>query len=183
MTTFGDTAVSLQEAIGPVDDISFVELAPNGFVHLLGTDEHSNQHDVGYARSELSPDSPYSFERWLRIKFFGTTYSVRTFRFWATVTVPDGWELKFGSASDYAQPTNDASSIATNAVPTSDPGTENCGGATDVSDGTNYSDWIVLQAHVPDFSAVAPGPMLGSTGGEVVNPVLIQYHFTWHQEG
>lgn len=170
--------MTFQEA---TDGPDLMTIPSDGYVHLLNTDTHSNQSDVGYFVAELSPDAPYSFERWLRAEFTGT-YSIRKFRFWAELTIPAGWEIKWGASNTFATPVDTASSIAVNALPTSDPGTQNCGGTSEVTDGTHHSEWIVLQAHVPDFSAIEPGPMLGTTGGEVINPALIAYHFTWTED-
>lgn len=179
MPILGDvswTQAQVVEAIGSAQN----ELGVST-VALLGTDDHSI---LGYGGSPLlAPDDPsawvYSYERWFRVRLTGSYQTVRAFRIWCShLVIPSGWEVHFGTASAYQQPTNSPSAIATRPVPTSDPGPNlpNAGGLTPVAGpGTTYSDWIVLQAR--GQGAVLPGPVLGFD--EWGQPVPIAFEFHW----
>lgn len=123
----------------------------------------------------------YSYERWVRVRFDPDFNTVRGFRFWApnlTGVIP-GWSVKYGTTSTYRAPSNNPSSIATTSVPTSDPGrdTPNAGGASRLTGtGTQYSDWIVLQASA-DLTVVSHGPVLGFSLEGTLIP--IEFAFAW----
>lgn len=169
----------VQEAIGPVMDIS----EPSGYVHLLSLDEHSIQDPLGYQAAVLTVRKPYSFERWIRVAFSGTDpYVVQSIKFWANnLALPAGWDVRFGISDTYRAPSRAASSIATLPVPTIPPSGPNVSGLLMNGPGTNYSPWVVIQAHVTDFGAVQSGSLLGQTGTEVIVPTMIHYHFGWNE--
>jgi hypothetical protein len=156
-------------------------LTSGGYVHLLNSDVHSPQTPDGYSPLLLSHRNPYSYERWIRARFTGTYLSVRATKFWAdNLVVPSGWAVKYGITDTWAPPVATASSIATTNVPRTIPSTSNVDDTGVLTGpGENYSKWIVIQAHVTNFSAITPGPLLGSTGTEVVIPTMIHYHFGW----
>lgn len=172
--------VSLEEATGAAEDIVEIE----SYVHIVGADKHSPQTAYGFTQDGMNGDGPgtvYSYERWVRVRFGPNFNTVRAFRFWAPnlTSIPTGWTVKYGTTSSYATPVGTASSIATHAVPTSDPGqaSPNAGGGTRLAGtGTQYSDWIVLQASA-NTAVVAPGPVLGFSLEGVLIP--IEFAFSW----
>lgn len=180
LIVFPYAEVALEEAVGPAQDTQDVE----SFLHLMALDEHSPQDQYGYAQGAMNDTGSgvlYTYERWVRVRFTPQFNTVKDFRAWAPnlVDIPEGWTIKFGTASSFQTPVNTASSIATIPMPTSDPGaaSPNAGGESPLAGtGTQYSDWIVLQASA-DTAVVGPGPVLGfSTEGTLIP---IQFAFTW----
>jgi len=92
-----------------------------------------------------------SYEVWLRAHFTGTFNTVDNIQFWmSTDFSPNtGLAVKWeGAEVTYATPVATTSTVATTAVPTSDPGTANVsiGGSLGGSlTAAGYSDYIVLQ--------------------------------------
>jgi hypothetical protein len=186
--------VQVEEAVGASRNT--VELET--YLHVMGADEHSPQTAYGFTQAGMNdssssypgtttfpgdtfPEDLYSYERWVRVRFDPNFNTVRAFRFWAPnmTDVPIGWTVKYGTTSTYATPVNTASSIATSPVPTSDPGqaSPNAGGAVRLAGtGTQYSDWIVLQASA-DVAVVGPGPVLGFSLEGTLIP--IEFRFAW----
>lgn len=154
------------------------------FVHLLSGDIHSSQTAAGFALApvpDVGSGVAYTYERWIRLRFTPPFSSVFSFRFWVSNldVPPSGWTLTWGTTPNFQPPVNVASSIAVSALPTSDPGrvSPNAGGLTRLAGtGTQYSDWIVLQAAV-DMSVAPPGPILGYGTGGALNP--LQLNFAW----
>lgn len=172
--------MTVEEAVGP--DMDLVDL--DVYLFLLSLDEHSNQNPNGFEDAVLRGSNPRSYERWVRMRFDSSFGRVGLFRFWAqSLFVPPGWALKFGSTPTYATPTDAVSSIATTNVPITPPATANCGGmpSFEPGTGTEYSEWIVIQAVITDFSLVNPGPMIASTGTEFVTPTFIAFDFSWYE--
>lgn len=170
--------VVIEEAIGPAGDLQTL----GSYVHLLSADVHSRQAAGAWADSELTPSSPRSYERWLRMKLTGSYGSVGFFRFWApNLEVPDGWAIRLGHTDSYQRPTDGVSSIATTDLPISTPGEANAGSAFLPGPGPRYSEWIVVQASITDFAVVSAGPVMASTGIEVVTPTLINFTFGWFE--
>jgi len=92
-----------------------------------------------------------SYEVWLRGHFTGTFNSIQNLQFWKSDGATDtGISIKWDGSGNtaYASPVATTSTVATTAVPTSDPGAANVtiGSALDgelAAEG--YSDYIVLQ--------------------------------------
>lgn len=188
--------VSVEEAIGP-DQNTFV--ITQGYVHLLGTDAHSNQTLLGYTKSPLrfvplvntaDPDSSAStttpeqtFERWFRVRFDPPFNAIWGIRFWVPNYAPvPGWNILWGSTDTYQTPVDTPSAIAVNDLPTTDPGPAmpNCGGYHRLpGTGTQYSDWIVVQATAdPDVAGV--GPVLGFTAEGTLIPIT--FNINWIED-
>lgn len=173
--------VNLEEAVGASQDAADVD----SYVHIMAADVHSPQSLYGFTESGIADPSSgtvYSFERWVRVRFDPSFNTVRAFRFWSPnlTTLPIGWTVKYGTSSSYVTPVNTASSIATTAVPTSDPGeaTPNAGGGTPlIGTGTQYSDWIVLQVSI-DSTVAGPGPVLGFSPEGSLIPVSFCFNWT-----
>lgn len=179
LTVYPFATVSAEEAIGNGDTVPVAE-----WVHLMAEDVHSPQSAYGYAQGSMNDTGSgvtYTYERWIRIRFDPKFNTVSRFRFWVPNLddIPDGWTVKYGTAPQFRMPVNTSSAIATTPVPTSDPGWEfpNIGGETRLAGtGTQYSDWIVLQASA-DTAVVGPGPVLGfSTEGTLIP---LQFAFVW----
>jgi len=95
----------------------------------------------------------YSYEKWVRAHFSGSFTRIENLQFWksAGVYVTGETIAWTGNYSTYATPTESGSTIATTAVPTSDPGTANVGIGGNLSGSLTAegdSDFIVLQASV-----------------------------------
>lgn len=174
-------AVTMQEAIGSAMALKSV----GGHVHLLGQDAFSTDTDIGYVDFALIANGLHtgtirSYERWVRVQFTPPFNTVRSFRFWVTNlgTVPSGWTVRWGTSSTYHTPVNSGSSIAVNTVPITDPGSANCGGTNRlVGTGTQYSDWIVLQAKADLTIVTSPGPILGYQASGAA--IQLDYKFAW----
>lgn len=154
------------------------------FVHIIATDDHSPQSAYGYADGAMNDTNTgtlYTCERWIRVRFSPDFNAVSKFRFFAPnlTDLPPGWTVNFGTSSTFQTPVSTASSIATTPVPTSDPGraAPNAGGTARLAGtGTQFSDWIVLQASA-DTAVVGPGPVLGfSTEGTLIP---VEFCFVW----
>lgn len=179
ITVFPYATVNVEERTGD-NTSSDIEQ----FVHLMARDMHSPQIAYGYAEGAMNDTGSgvlYTYERWIRIRFDPKFNTVKGFRFWAPnmTALPDGWTVNYGTATEFQTPANTESSIAVTPVPTSDPGSAspNAGGEARLAGtGTQYSDWIVLQASV-DTAVVGPGPVLGfSTEGTLIP---IEFCFVW----
>jgi hypothetical protein len=105
--------------------------------------------------------------------------ALQDFRFWVpNYTSERGWMLTWGTSPVYQTPVNTPSSIATTPLPTTDPGGANPNlnpGTVFQGTGTQYSDWIVVQASVDSSASV--GPLLGFNPDS--SPVEIEYMFAW----
>lgn len=172
--------ITLQEAVGAGEDIETI----GQYVNLLSVDAHSNQSLYGYTAGVLTGSGTvYSYERWIRVRFDPPFNAVWAMRFYVPNYASEpGWTLNFGTSTTYQQPVNTGSAIAIVPVPTTDPGPTlpNCGGYTRLpGTGTQYSDWIVMQASV-DTSVATPGPVLGFTVEGTLNP--IQYVVNWIED-
>jgi hypothetical protein len=92
-----------------------------------------------------------SYEVWLQGHFTDTFNSIDNIQFWmSTDFSPNtGLSVKWeGEETTYATPVKTASTVATTAVPTSDPGTANVsisGSLAGSLSAAGYSDYIVLQ--------------------------------------
>lgn len=169
-------AVALQEAVGADQDTVGITI-----VHLLGDDVHSGGTDRVPVPLSLngSPGPVYSFERWIRLIMTPPFVSLQEFRFWVPNYVSEpGWQVTWGTTPTYQTPVDTQSSIATAPLPTTDPGRANPNinvGASFLGTGTQYSDWIVVQASVDSSASV--GPLLGFNPDS--SPVEIEYMFAW----
>lgn len=100
-----------------------------------------------------------SYEVWLRAHFTGTFNTIENLQFWmSTDFSPNtGLSVKWeGEQTTYVTPTESTSSVATTAVPTSDPGTANVsigGSLSGQLTGAGYSDYIVLQVQTTTSAA------------------------------
>lgn len=188
--------VTAEEAIGPDQNTLTIT---GGYVHLLGTDAHSSQELLGYTKSPLrfvpltnistpddaavAPTPEQTYERWFRIRFDPPFNAVYGIRFWVPNYLPvPGWTILWGSSSTYQAPVSTPSAIAVNDLPTTDPGPAmpNCGGYQRLpGTGTQYSDWIVVQATAePDVAGV--GPVLGFTAEGTLIPIT--FNINWIED-
>lgn len=95
----------------------------------------------------------YSYEKWVNVNFSGTFTRVDNIQFWKSAgAYVTGETIAWtGQQTEYAAPTTTASTYATTAVPTADPGTANVsiGGSLSGSlTATGSSDFIILQTSV-----------------------------------
>lgn len=95
----------------------------------------------------------YSFEKWMKANFSASFTRIDNIQFWKSAGAYVTGELVnwTGSKTAYVAPTTSASSFASAAVPTSDPGTANVsiGGSLSGSlTASGMSDFIILQASV-----------------------------------
>ena len=95
----------------------------------------------------------YSYEKWIKANFSGSFTRIDNIQFWKSAgAYVTGESISWaGEPTSYVAPTNAASSIATAAVPTADPGTANVsiGGSLSGSlTAAGDSDFIILQASV-----------------------------------
>lgn len=139
------------------------EVSDAADLNLLGSDLGSGQVTASYPITVPSVGTNYSYERKFRLKIedIGDSSRIQNLRVYANTATPStGCTIKYGQTSSYAAPVNTASLIATDAIPTSLPGTENlyCGGsAGGYLDATGeYSDYGVLQLAV-DTTATSGG--------------------------
>jgi hypothetical protein len=173
--------IAVEEDTAPVADPQILDQ----YVNILGADVHSAG-EIGFAFAPLGPASSgtvYSYERWIRLRFqppFNTVYAIRV---WAPeVTLADGWTLTFGTTDTYATPVTTASTIATDALPDSDPGLDDANliGA-DRLDGSGtddqYSLWLVLQLAV-DTEVAEGGQPVGYLA-ESSRPLPLKLQFAW----
>lgn len=100
-----------------------------------------------------------SYEVWLRAHFTGTFNTVDNLQFWmSTDFSPNtGLSVKWtGEQVNYVTPVKTTSTVATTAVPTSDPGTANVsigGSLAGQLTAAGYSDYIVLQLQTTTAAA------------------------------
>lgn len=100
-----------------------------------------------------------SYEVWIRAHLTGTFNTIENLQFWmSTDFSPNtGLSVKWeGEQTTYVTPTASTSSVATTAVPTSDPGTANVsigGSLSGQLTGAGYSDYIVLQLQTTTSAA------------------------------
>jgi len=95
----------------------------------------------------------YSYEKWIVANFSGSFTRIENIQFWKSAgAYVTGEKIAWtGQQTEYATPTTDASTYATAAVPTADPGTANVsiGGSLSGSlTTTGNSDFIILQTSV-----------------------------------
>lgn len=169
--------VSLEEAVGPTQDSVDVE-----WVHLLMDDQHSGQSDYGYAENPLhGTGTLHTCERWFRLRFAPGYGTARAFRFWLLESsAPPGWTLRYGTTPSYAAPTSVPSSVATNPLPTSDPGraAPNVNASAQlIGTETQYTDWIVMQATV-DTDLANHGPVIGFSAEGALIPIELRFAWT-----
>lgn len=187
--------VTVEEAVKQVQDTITVQT----YVHLLGTDAHSTQTLLGYTLSPLRlqannsvdpitgdqvPGAPgYTFERWFRIRFDPPFNAVYGMRFWVPNYKPVvGWSVSWGTSPTYQTPVGTQSAIATNDLPTTDPGPAmpNISGYQRLpGTGTQYSDWIVVQA-TADPALAGVGPILGFTAEGTLIPIT--FNINWIED-
>lgn len=124
-------------------------------LNLLSSDLGSGQTTASYPITVPSAGTNYSYERKFRLKVedIGDSSRIQNLRVYADTATPStGCTINYGQTSSYATPVNTVSSVATDAIPTSLPGTENlyCGGSgSGYLDATGeYSDYGVLQLAV-----------------------------------
>lgn len=97
------------------------------------------------------PAGSNSYEVWLQGAFTGTFNAIYDLRFWMSTDFSPNTGLTIKAKSNqqyYGQPTNATSSIAIDAVSTSDPGTANVsvgGSLTSSLTTSGYTDYIVVQ--------------------------------------
>lgn len=117
---------------------------------LLGNDAHSYSSIAKPVRLNADRSPVYTCERWVRMRFSPPFGRVGQFRLWSpTMTLPEGWDVRFGTSLSYRTPSQSPSVYAYTSIPTVDPGvgTPNVVGLTTRnSDGVQYSPWIVFQA-------------------------------------
>lgn len=165
---------SIEEGVGTEDVLTLTS-----WVHLLSADVHSGQSPYAYSEHALRADTEtiqYSYERYIRVRCAPMVGEFSDFRFWAPALadLPQGWTVRWGTVQYFDTPTNAPSSIATEAVPTSDPGSSVIG----ATPGTEIlTDWIVLQA-VADTAITGVGPILGFTTEGVLRPIDLQFAWT-----
>ena len=101
-----------------------------------------------------------SYEVWLRAHFTGTFNKIDNLQFWMSTNFSPATGLtvywKGNNVGNYATPVKTDSTVATNAVPTSDPGTANVsigGSLSGALTEAGYSDYIVLQLDVATTAA------------------------------
>lgn len=173
--TFG--AAVVEEAIGADCD----RLDLDGYLHLLAADIHSPQQPDGYRAAPLSAGRPCSFERWFRVRFEPPFTYIYALSFWVpNLTLPAGWVMTWGVSEEYQPPSQAASSIAVQDVPTGEPEVPNFA-IRPLPDGSGiaHSPWAVLQARL--VGDVEAGPAIVEHGPEVDLPVLIDYHLDWSE--
>jgi hypothetical protein len=170
--------VVVQEAIGSTMDLLSIQT----YVHLYTVDAHSSQVPTGYADYPLHSGG-YTYERWFRVQFNPPFDAVYGFRFWTDNYAPGpGWTVLWGTSTTYQTPVITPSSIAVSALPTTDPGPAmpNCGGHTRLpGTGTQYSDWIVVQA-TADPAQASVGPVLGFTEEGTLIPIT--FNINWIED-
>lgn len=166
--------VEVLEAVGATQDTLSVHI-----VHLLPADVHSGSSPTSAPLLLNGASQVYSFERWVRLRMNPPFTSLQDFRFWVPdYTTERGWMLTWGTSPVYQTPVNTPSSIATSPLPTTDPGGAHPNlnpSAVFQGTGTQYSDWIVVQASVDSSASV--GPLLGFNPDN--SPVEIEYMFAW----
>jgi len=95
----------------------------------------------------------YSYEKWVKANFSGSFTRIDNIQFWKSAgAYVTGESIKWtGEQTEYAAPTNSASSYADTTVPTADPGTANVsigGNLSGSLTAEGNSDFIILQASV-----------------------------------
>lgn len=129
---------------------------------FLSLDETSNEDSNNYKNHPIIvpvSGTAYSFEKWISIYWnFNGSNQITNVKFWKSSGTLSHADLliKFGVVNrvtpGYATPVNTQSSKATSDVSTSEPGTQNVtldGGGNTIT-GSAYSDYLVLQLHVPN---------------------------------
>lgn len=144
----GGATVRLHEATGYGPDLEYSVDA----LSLGDRDTASSAHNPLAVNSDGTPAT--STERWLRIQFAPPFTRISRLRFWCpNLALGNGWTLYWGTTASFRKPTRHASDIATEDLPTGDPGRAllTVPAATDSA----TSDWLVLQASCTGI----PGPM------------------------
>lgn len=95
----------------------------------------------------------YSYEKWVKANFSGSFTRIDNIQFWKSAgAYVTGETIAWtGEQTSYVAPTESASSYATVATPTADPGTANVsigGNLSGSLTATGDSDFIILQASV-----------------------------------
>lgn len=124
-------------------------------LNLLGADLGSGQSTAAYPITVPAAGTNYSYERKFRLKVenIGDSSRIQNIRVYSSTATPStGCTIKYGQQAAYTTPVNTASAVATTAIPTSLPGSENlyiggAGGGYLSSSGT-YSDYGVMQLNV-----------------------------------
>lgn len=132
-------------------------------LNLLSADLGSGQTPSDYPIQIPQSGTNYSYERWFRayVSSLGGLTKVKNFRVYADTSTPvTGTTLNYGQTTTYATPSNSASTIATSAIPTSEP-SENLyiGGAAggEITSVGGYTDYGVLQLEVPSTASLESG--------------------------
>jgi len=125
-------------------------------------DEDSNT-ESNYSSKPITAsdteDEGRSFEVWLRAHFTDTFNSIDNLQFWMSTDFDPNTGLTVywdGETETYVTPVKTDSTIATEAVPESDPGTANVsigGSLSGALTEAGYSDYIVLQLDVASTAA------------------------------
>jgi len=140
-----------------------VESSDAADLNLLSADLGSGETPSNYPITIPQAGTSYSYERWFRayVSSLGGLTKVKNFRVYANSDAPiTGTQLNYGQAASYVAPVNTQSSIATSAIPTSEPG-ENLyiGGSSggEITSAGEYTDYGVLQLAVPSTATLASG--------------------------
>lgn len=139
-------------------------------VNLYSIDAHSGTSAGNALLKNSDNTTPYSCERWVRIRFSPPFGAISNLRFWVDNYDPvDGWEINWGLALAYNTPrVGTKSQIAISPLPLSDPGVDNPNLTIDEAEtlavgvgSTLFTDWIVLQASWKGgvFGAIQPAPL------------------------
>ncbi len=112
-----------------------------------------------------------SYEVWLRMHFTDTFNKVDNLQFWMSTNFSPatGLAIKWNgdTSGAYQTPIKTTSSVATTAMPTSDPGTANVtigGNLAGYLDAAGYSDYIVLQVQTRTSAAAGDTSLAVFTG-------------------
>lgn len=155
---------SLVEAVGPGPSSEYHVST----VDLYSVDAHSGTSTGSYLLKNSDDSTPYSCERWVRIRFSPPYGTISNIRFWVDNYAPiAGWEINWGTALTYNTPrVGSRSQIAMSPLPQTDPGGSNIA----INDretlavgfgSTIFTDWIVLQAAWKGavYGAIQPAPL------------------------
>jgi hypothetical protein len=118
-----------------------------------------------YPISFTNSGTYYSYEKYIGLKISGTYTKVDNLQWWMATSPSTGVSLYSSNTANtvFAAPVMTVSSKATNACPTSDPGTANIGiggafGGNSASSATTYSNYVCLQLRINGPTA-SPGDM------------------------
>jgi hypothetical protein len=132
----------------------------------FGSTDASGLTPASYPISFATGSTYYSYEKYIGLYITGTYNKVDNLQYWKSAgTYSTGVSVYVSNTANtaYATPVNTLSSKATNACPTSDPGTANIGiggafAGSSVTNATTYSNYVCMQLRV-DGSTASPGDM------------------------